>query len=250
MIRRAAIVLGVVIAVFAAGFAVVWFVPGVQDAIVKRILVAQILKADHAWPATDDALHILFCGTGSPIPDPTRAGACTAILAGGHVVLIDAGPVAWPKLARANVPAAQIDTVLLTHLHSDHIGDLGEVATQSWIGGRTVPIQIYGPPAPDAYALPKDDEGDIFGTSGTEAVVKGFAQAYNSDAAFRIVHHLTDYLPPEGARMIGHDIKKPGPEEAVTVMTKTGSRSQPSSWRTIRPSQPTATASTIRAAPW
>jgi len=53
-------------------------------------------------------------------------------------------------------------------------------------------------------------------------VAKGFAQAYNADAAFRIVHHGTDYLPPEGARMIGHDIPKPGAEEAVTVFDKDG----------------------------
>jgi ribonuclease BN (tRNA processing enzyme) len=71
---------------------------------------------------------------------------------------------------------AQMDTVLLTHLHSDHIGDLGEVARQSWLGGRTTPIDIYGPPAPDAYKLPEDAEGDIFGKSGTEDVVKGFAK--------------------------------------------------------------------------
>jgi ribonuclease Z len=63
------------------------------------------------------------------------------------VVIIDAGPGAWAKLAQANVPPAQIDTVLLTHLHSDHLGDLGEVAQQSWIGGRKTPIDIYGPPA-------------------------------------------------------------------------------------------------------
>ncbi|RPI39953.1 MAG: MBL fold metallo-hydrolase [Hyphomicrobiaceae bacterium] len=70
--------------------------------------------------------------------DPKRANACTAIIAGGHVVVIDAGPGAWAKLAQAMVPAAQVDTVLLTHLHSDHLGDLGEVAVQSWIGGRKV----------------------------------------------------------------------------------------------------------------
>jgi hypothetical protein len=95
VIRRALIILGAVIAVFAAAFAVVWFVPGVQDAIVKRILVAQILKADHAWTAKDDALHILFCGTGSPIPDPTRAGTCTAIIAGG-LFLEDVAPARGP----------------------------------------------------------------------------------------------------------------------------------------------------------
>ena len=224
--KRIAIILGVVLALLAAAFSVIWFVPSLQDRIVKRIMVAQIAKVDRAAAFKDDALHILFCGTGSPLPDPTRAGACTAIIAGGHVVLIDTGPGAWAKLAQANVPAASIDTVLLTHLHSDHIGDLGEVATQSWIGGRTVPLEVYGPPAPDAYTLPKDAEGDVFGTTGTAKAVEGFAQSYNADAAFRIVHHGTDYLPPEAARMIPHEIAKPGPEEAVPVYDKDGLKIQ------------------------
>ena len=57
--------------------------------------------------------------------------------------------------------------------------------------------------------------------AGTEDVVKGFAEAYNSDAEFRIAqgHEL---VPAEGARMIGHDVARPGPEEAVTVYDKDG----------------------------
>lgn len=220
--RRLAIAVCVLLALIAAAAAVVWFVPSLQDALIRRAMVNQIAKADNAAVFKDDGLHILLCGTGSPMPDPARANACTAIIAGGHVVVIDAGPGAWAKLAQANVPPAKIDAVLLTHLHSDHIGDLGEVAEQGWIGGRKTPIDIYGPPAVDAYKLPEDAEGDMFGTSGTADVVKGFAQAYNPDAAFRIVHHDTDYMPPEGARMIGHDIPKPGAEEAVPVFDKDG----------------------------
>jgi ribonuclease Z len=111
--------------------------------------------------------------------------------------------------------------VLLTHLHSDHIGDLGEVATQSWLGGRKVPLQVYGPPAPEPAERTTDAEGETFGTSGTEAVVKGFAQAYNSDAEFRIAQGH-DLVPTEAARMIGHDFPRPGPEEAVTVYDRDG----------------------------
>ncbi len=57
--------------------------------------------------------------------------------------------------------------------------------------------------------------------AGTEAVVKGFAEAYNSDAEFRIAqgHEL---VPTEAARMIGHDVARPGPEEAVTVYDRDG----------------------------
>ena len=129
--RRLGIAAGSLIAAIAAAFALVWFVPSIQDAIVKRAIVGQVAKADAAAAFKDDALHILMCGTGSPMLDPKRANACTAIIAGGHVVVIDAGPGAWGKLAQAKVPAAQVDTVLLTHLHSDHLGDLGEIAVQS-----------------------------------------------------------------------------------------------------------------------
>jgi ribonuclease Z len=197
--RRLGIAAGILVAAVAAAFALAWLVPSVQDAIVSRAIVGQVAKADAAAAFKGDALHVLLCGTGSPMLDPKRANACTAIIAGGHVVVIDAGPGAWAKLAQAMVPAAQVDTVLLTHLHSDHVGDLGEVAVQSWIGGRKVPLEVYGPSAPDAYALPRDAEGDTFGKSGTEDVVRGFAQAYNTDAAFRIVHHDPAYMPPEGA---------------------------------------------------
>jgi ribonuclease Z len=115
--RRLIVAVCVLLATVAVAIAVVWFVPSVQDALIRRAMVNQIAKADSAAVFKDDALHILLCGTGSPIPDPKRAEACTAIIAGGHVVIIDAGPGAWAKLAQANVPQAQIDTVLLTHLH-------------------------------------------------------------------------------------------------------------------------------------
>ncbi|MGZ8401565.1 MAG: hypothetical protein ACXWVI_09735 [Methyloceanibacter sp.] len=48
------------------------------------------------------------------------------------------------------------------------------------------------------------------------------ARRGRQNAAFRIVHHDTEYMPPEGARMIGHDIPKPGAKEAVPVFDKDG----------------------------
>ena len=134
--KRILYALGVVAVLAAIAFAVVWFVPSVQDAIIKRGMVAGLNKANSQLFLKDKALHILLCGTGSPMPDLTRGNACVAVIAGGHVVIIDAGPGSWARLAAAGIPGAAIDTVLLTHLHSDHIGDLGEVATQSWLGGR------------------------------------------------------------------------------------------------------------------
>ena len=78
----------------------IWFVPGVQDALVKRGMVGALAKANALPFLQDKGLHILLCGTGSPMPDLTRAGACAAVIAGGRVVVIDAGPGSWAKLAR------------------------------------------------------------------------------------------------------------------------------------------------------
>src|SRR4029079_16374167 len=174
--KRAVIVLGAVVAVLLGGFALIWFAPGVQDRIVQSAMTRQIAKNARAPYLSEDALHILLCGTGSPMPDMTRANACAAVIANGRVVVIDAGPGAWARLAGANIPGAKIDTVLLMHLHSDHIGDLGGVARHISRGGREVPLQGYGSPAPQATERTTDAEGETFGVVGTEAVVKGFAE--------------------------------------------------------------------------
>ena len=209
------------VAVIAAGLAAVWFVPSVQNRIIKNGMVAAFTKAKALPFLADKGLHVFFCGTGSPMPDLTRAGACLAIIAGGRVVVIDAGPGSYAKLAASGIPPARLDTVLLTHLHSDHIGDLGELATQSWLGGRTVPLNVYGPPAPLATETVTNAEGETLGANGTAAVVAGFAAAYNSDADFRI-QQGHDLVPTEAARMIGHDVARPGAEEAVTVYDQGG----------------------------
>jgi glyoxylase-like metal-dependent hydrolase (beta-lactamase superfamily II) len=74
----------------------------------------------------DGQLHVVLCGTGSPLPDANRAQACTAIIAGGEFVLVDTGSGSWRKVVVNNLPAQNLSAILLTHFHSDHIGDLGE----------------------------------------------------------------------------------------------------------------------------
>ena len=56
---------------------------------------------------TAPGLHVVLCGTGSPLPDRNRASACTAVLAGGEFVLVDAGPGSWKVVDLANLPTAR-----------------------------------------------------------------------------------------------------------------------------------------------
>jgi ribonuclease Z len=153
-----------------------------------------------------DGLHVVLCGSGSPLPDQRRASACTAVLAGKDFFLVDAGPGSERKLEVMKLNPGRISAVFLTHFHSDHIGDLGEVMLKRWSGGsKPTPLEIIGP-------------------TGVEKVVAGFNQAYALDAEYRITHHGPDVVPPGGAggraRIFTFSV---GKEETI-VLEKNGLR--------------------------
>lgn len=176
----------------------------IESRLIERA-AARGLAGDHTELLDDGKLHVVLCGTGSPIADPDRASACTAVLAGGHFVVVDIGPGATRELALLHLPRARLDAVLLTHFHSDHIGELGEVTLQTWVAGRTQPLIVYGPP-------------------GVEQVVDGFRQAYAFDTGYRIAHHGTAAMPPAGGRALARTVELPGPHDTAVVLDADGLR--------------------------
>ena len=123
-------------------------------------------------------LHVILVGTGSPLVQEGRVGPCTAVVGAGHFFLVDCGPASFRSMRFIGLPLGRLSGILLTHFHSDHIGDLGEVMTNSWLGGRVGKTQVYGP-------------------KGVHTVVDGYSQAYRLDQGYRTAHHGADLLPPE-----------------------------------------------------
>jgi len=152
---------------------------------------------------SDGKLHVILCGTGSPLPDPERAGACVAVVAAGQVILIDAGPGSWRKAMVSAVPGQALSAVLVTHYHSDHIGDLGEAMTMSWTNGRAKPLDVYGP-------------------AGLAEVVRGFNQVYALDKGYRVAHHSAAFVPPEAHDMIAHEVAVKNAQSKTLVFEKNG----------------------------
>lgn len=189
-----------VLVLLAAGLAVLH--RPILDHIV-RARMDQTLQRVDASLLTDGKLHVFLCGTAAALPDPDRAGACTAIIAGGQFLLIDAGPASWRVVDGLNLPVASLSAVLVTHLHSDHIGELGEAVEQSWIAGRTRPLDVYGPP-------------------GIDEVMQGFAQVYAHDAGYRVLHHGADYMPPQGAQAVAHVLPAPQGTDRAPVFERDG----------------------------
>jgi len=67
---------------------------------------------------------LVVLGSGGPRPFG-RAGSSYIVEVNGQPrILIDAGPGAFVRIGELNIGLGQVDTVLLTHLHIDHTGDL------------------------------------------------------------------------------------------------------------------------------
>lgn len=164
--------------ILAAGF-IAWTMRG---EIAVRLMARMYDHALGADPlaALPDGLHVGLCGSGSPMPDPTRAGPCTVVVAGRRVFVVDIGEGAAKNLALMNLPPAIVSALLITHFHSDHIADLGELMLQHWAGGAArSPLPVYGP-------------------TGVDQVVHGFEAADQLDEGYRITHHGPKVVPPTG----------------------------------------------------
>lgn len=100
-------------------------------------------------------MRLTLLGTGSPIPDPNRAGPSTLIQTddGSANLLFDAGRGVLMRLAAAGLLPPMLSRVLLTHLHSDHVTDFNDVVTMRWAMSPTPnPLQVIGPPGAAAFA--------------------------------------------------------------------------------------------------
>jgi ribonuclease Z len=97
-------------------------------------------------------MQVTLLGTGCPQVDPNRFGPASLVRAGGRQFLIDCGSGATQRLVAAGSCGAQLDAVLLTHLHSDHVVDLYQLIISSWHQGRDCPQRIFGPAGTRAFA--------------------------------------------------------------------------------------------------
>lgn len=123
-------------------------------------------------------MQVVILGSGSPLPDPERAGPSTLVRTSAGDVLIDCGRGVLMRAAAAGTSAGALRALLLTHLHSDHLTDLNDVITTRWITSfAPSPLTVIGPP-------------------GTAAVVTAVESMLASDIEYRLAHHEDLTWPP------------------------------------------------------
>ena len=132
-------------------------------------------------------------GTGGPRPDPNRQGSAVAIRVGDECLLFDAGRGVTTQLVRAGIQPQHVNPIFITHLHFDHIGNLGDLLLTAWNNGRTQPLLVYGP-------------------KGSKKIVNGLLDTiYAPDISFRLTEaELTKHKLADIRKMVQVQEVRPG----------------------------------------
>jgi ribonuclease Z len=125
------------------------------------------------FPGTEelgkDEIRLIALGTGMPSARRSQAATCWLVeLGNGDKFLFDIGTGANANMAALMIPFDFLNKVFLTHLHTDHWGDLPGLWAGGWTAGRTIPLEIWGPSGA------RED-------MGTKYAVEHFLKAYNWD---------------------------------------------------------------------
>ncbi len=90
-------------------------------------------------------LELLFLGTGASVPSRDKATSCIAVRHGSDIILMDCGEGSQRQLMISPFSFMKIKTILITHLHGDHVFGLPGLLQTMSLSGRTEPLTIYGP---------------------------------------------------------------------------------------------------------
>ena len=93
-----------------------------------------------------DEMRLISCGTGMPTARPKQAASCWLLeLGNGDKFLFDVGTGSAERIAALQIPYNYLDKVFLSHLHTDHFGDLDALFVGGALSGRQKPLRVWGP---------------------------------------------------------------------------------------------------------
>ena len=92
-------------------------------------------------------MKITLLGTGSPTPSVNRASSGYLVEIGNEMIVFDHGAGAHENFLRAGKRAVDLNTLFLSHLHTDHCLDYARLVHSRWDqgAGRIPELTVYGP---------------------------------------------------------------------------------------------------------
>jgi ribonuclease BN (tRNA processing enzyme) len=118
-------------------------------------------------PPHQDRLVLLGTKGGPAIRRGGPSPTAHLLEIGGHPYVIDCGLGVTRGLVEAGMPLPALRNIIITHLHSDHVLELGPLIHTAWTAGLKEKVVVHGP-------------------AGTRAVWQGFLASLAYDIAIRI----------------------------------------------------------------
>jgi ribonuclease BN (tRNA processing enzyme) len=101
--------------------------------------------------STPDRL-VLLGSKGGPALRPGGPWPSSSLLQiGGRTIVVDCGLGVTRGLVDAGVSLKALDLIFITHLHSDHVLELGPLLHTAWTAGLATPVSVFGPPGTGHY---------------------------------------------------------------------------------------------------
>lgn len=118
----------------------------------RTFLARAALVAGAAWlpnrtEGNDRRTRLILLGTGGgPRPRKVSSASAQVIVSNGLAYVIDCGNGVARQLVSAGVPLSTLRHIFITHHHSDHNADYGNLILLSWTAGLRTRVDTWGPP--------------------------------------------------------------------------------------------------------
>lgn len=89
-------------------------------------------------------MNVTFLGTAGSLQTAASGNTSFVVTQEGHSVLVDVSGSPGQNLQRVGLSCPQVDTVVLTHGHVDHLYALPSFLHHCWLQGRTKPLHLIG----------------------------------------------------------------------------------------------------------
>src|SRR5579875_2832355 len=106
-----------------------------------------VFAADASRAKSQAKSKLILLGTaGGPTPKPDRSAPANAIVIDASIYVIDCGNGVARQMVKAGLDLGNIRDVFITHQHSDHNADYGNLLLLAWETDLKTPVNTYGPP--------------------------------------------------------------------------------------------------------
>ena len=89
---------------------------------------------------------VMLATGGGPRPRTVRGNTAHALVVDDVLYVVDCGSGVARQLVQARIPLPVLRHVFITHHHSDHNLDYGNLIMQAWVSGLGTRVDAWGPP--------------------------------------------------------------------------------------------------------